>query len=332
MRAERLRGKLPTNREKREALEAQKRERVNKWTIDRLWDAYKENRERNKGLRTDEGRYKKYLKPLFGSKEPKEIVMLDVDRLKHRTLKGLSPQTVKHVLDLLKRIVNHGVKRNLCGPLPFHVEVPRVNNLKTEDLTPDQLKDLLEAIEKDENIQVKNFMKMAIFTGMRRGELFKLKWKDIDLHRGFIHIKDPKGGPDQKIPINDGTKAVLEGHVKTKSDFVFPGRGGRQRVDINKQVNKIKADAGLPKDFRPLHGLRHSYASMLASSGKVDMYVLQKLLTHKDSRMTQRYAHLRDETFKRGASVAGDLINEIVKENEKSEEANGGKKIENHTS
>jgi hypothetical protein len=48
--------------------------------------------------------------------------------------------------------------------------------------------------------------------------------------------------------------------------------------------------------------------------------------------MTQRYAHLRDETFKRGASVAGDLINEIVKENEKSEEANGGKKIENHTS
>jgi len=41
-------------------------------------------------------------------------------------------------------------------------------------------------------------------------------------------------------------------------------------------------------------GLRHVYASMLASSGQVDMYTLQKLLTHKSPAMTQRYAHLRD--------------------------------------
>ena len=64
-------------------------------------------------------------------------------------------------------------------------------------------------------------------------------------------------------------------------------------------LSKIKKEAGLPKDFRPLHGLRHHYASMLASSGKVDMYVLQKLLTHKSPLMTQRYAHLRDEALRK---------------------------------
>jgi hypothetical protein len=47
---------------------------------------------------------------------------------------------------------------------------------------------------------------------------------------------------------------------------------------------------------------------MLASSGQVDLYTLQRLLTHKDSRMTQRYAHLRDETLKRASDVAAEII------------------------
>jgi integrase len=192
------------------------------------------------------------------------------------------------------------------------------------------LKRLIEAIEKEKNIQVKNLMKTALFTGMRRGELFKLKWKDIDWERGFINIRDPKDGPDQKIPLNSEARKVLESHVRTKSDYVFPGRGGRKRVDINKQVNCIKEKAGLPKDFRPLHGLRHAYASMLASSGQVDMYTLQKLLTHKDPRMTQRYAHLRDEALKRASNLAGDLINEAINgKKEKEEEDQEEEKVVN---
>lgn len=310
IRAERVEGKRPSRKELREQEEARKKAEKGKWTIDKLWEAYKENRERNKGLKTDEGRYEKYIKPYFEDKEPGDIMLLDVDRLKRRTLEKLAPQTVKHVLSLLKRIVNFGVKRKLCDPLPFHIEEPRVNNTKTEDLTPEQLRKLLDAIKKDVNIQAKNLMKMALFTGMRRGELFKLKWKDINWERGFINLRDPKGGPDQKIPLNDGARHVLESHIRTDSPYVFPGRGGRQRVDINKQVNRIKQKAGLPKDFRPLHGLRHAYASMLASSGKVDIYTLQKLLAHKDPRMTQRYSHLSDKALKRASGVADSIIEE----------------------
>jgi len=312
IRSQRIEGKRLSKKEIKAIEEAQERAQEDKWTIDRLWQAYSENRQQSKSLKVDKGRYEKYIKPYFGEKEPSEIILLDIDRLKRRDLKNLSPQTVKHVLFLLKRIVNHGVKRALCDPLPFHIEIPKVNNQKTEDLSPEQLKNLLQAIEKYENIQVKNLMKLALFTGMRRGELFKLQWEDIDEHRGFIHIRDPKGGPDQTIPLNAGARAVLEGHIKTGSAFVFPGRGGRQRVDVNKQVNEIKTAVGLPKDFRPLHGLRHVYASMLASSGQVDLYTLQKLLTHKDPRMTQRYAHLRDEVLKKASEVAGDIINGAI--------------------
>ncbi len=112
--------------------------------------------------------------------------------------------------------------------------------------------------------------------------------------------------------MNDSARQVLENHPRTESPYVFPGRNGKQRVDCKKPINRIKQRAGLPKDFRPLHGLRHTYASMLASSGQVDMYTLQKLLTHKSPLMTQRYAHLRDETLKRASNLVGELIDQTV--------------------
>jgi len=206
--------------------------------------------------------------------------------------------------------------------------MPTVHNQKTEDLTSEQLVKLLDALNESSNIHVANMMKMALYTGMRRGELFKLEWKDIDFERGFIHIRDPKGGPDQKIPLNDPVRDLLENHPKTKSGYVFPGQDGNRRVSMQQAVNKIRKAAGLPPDFRPMHGLRHTYASMLASSGKVDMYTLQKLLTHKSPVMTQRYAHLRDDTLKRASNLAGDIISKAVKDSLKSVDLSNKRKGE----
>jgi integrase len=313
IRARRITGDELSNKERRGLEIEQKNAEAAKWTVNRLWEEYRIHRSQNKGLRVDTGRYDNYLKAKFGEKEPLEIIQLDVDRLRINLLKKLSPQTVKHILALLKRVINFGVNKGLCEGTPFSIELPRVNNNKTEDLTPDQLSSLLEAIDDDTNIQAANMMKLALFTGMRRGEMFKLKWDDIKFDRGFIDIIDPKGGPDQKIPLNEAAMELLQNHPRTGSEYVFPGRGGRQRTDIKHQVNRIKERAGIAKNFRALHGLRHVYASMLASSGQVDMYTLQKLLTHKSPLMTQRYAHLRDETLKRAANVAGDIINQAVK-------------------
>lgn len=97
------------------------------------------------------------------------------------------------------------------------------------------------------------------------------------------------------------------------SKYVFPGEDGKIRKTTGKAAKRIRKDAGLPKDFRPMHGLRHVYASMLASSGKVDMYVLQQLLTHKSPVMTQRYAHLRDEALKAGAGQVDDIFKKQAK-------------------
>lgn len=56
------------------------------------------------------------------------------------------------------------------------------------------------AIDEDAHLQAGTNRKTTLFTGMRRGELFKLKWQDIDFERGFIHIRDLKGDPIRASP------------------------------------------------------------------------------------------------------------------------------------
>lgn len=168
IRGERIEGKRLSRKEIREA------QAVTKWTVDRLWVEYCAQKHDSKGLKVDRGRYENHLKSALGSKEPQNIVQLDVDRLRLRLAKIKKPQTVKHVLALLNGIINFGVKKGLCPGLSFKIEFPRVDNKKTEDLTPEQLTALLEAMDRDSNLMASNFMRMALFTGMRRGELFRL--------------------------------------------------------------------------------------------------------------------------------------------------------------
>src|SRR6056297_294041 len=97
-----------SNAEKREQEKTRKAAEAGKWTIQKLWDAYLENNPNLKGVVADKNRFENHLKPIFGKKEPKEIIPLDVDRLRLKMLKKRSPATVKNTLELFRRIVNYG--------------------------------------------------------------------------------------------------------------------------------------------------------------------------------------------------------------------------------
>lgn len=260
------------------------------WTINKLWDLYCENNSENKSLKNEKLKYQKCLRSGIGKKEPGDLVTLDVDRLRLKLQKKGKGTMPARVLELLRRTINYGVKRGLVSPINFKIEIPRLNNQTTEDLSPKQIKKLIEVLDADEDQTAANVMRLALFTGMRRGEIFKLSWDDIDFRRGFLTLKDPKGGPDRTIPLNDSARAVFQSIVQDdESGYVFPGRfPGQHLTDCRKSFARIAKAARFPKGFRPLHGLRHVYASMLASSGKVDLYTLQKLMTHKNPLMTQQ--------------------------------------------
>lgn len=313
LRVLRIEGRVDSNEERRQKIRAERE----KMSISRLWEAFYDAKQENKSVKDDRNRWRAYLLKDFGRKIPEEISTTDIDKLRRKLQdRGLAPGTVKQGLVLLKRILNFGAKRGLCQPVnqaKLHFEMPKVNNIKTEDLTPRQLSSLMEAIETSSNKPAANMMLMALYTGMRKGEIFKLRWNDIDFNRGFITLKDPKGGTDQRIPLNNLTRSVLEGQTKKDSEYIFPGRENGPTKEMRIPFRRICDNAGLPKDFRPMHGLRHVFASTLASSGQVDMYTLQKLLTHKTPSMVQRYAHLRDDAMMKASEVVGDMYKAMQK-------------------
>lgn len=308
IRMQRIEGKQQSNKQVRE----EKSQFSDRWTIEKLWNEYRKHLTGGEATKQDISRWQLYLQKSFSQKEPKELVKLDVDRIRINLLKKKSPQTVKHIVALLRRIVNFGVDQGLCSPLAFKITIPSVDNVTTEDLTPEQLQALFLAMETTPHQTIAIMMKLALCTGMRRGEIFKLKWEDLDFHRGYIHIVLPKGGLSQKIPMNKSARALFESIPKNNEVYIFPARNGGPRKDIAKASAAIKKQAGLPDNFRPMHGLRHVYATMLASSGKVDMYTLQKLMTHKSPQMTQRYAHYRDEALSRAANTVDEILSDAM--------------------
>ncbi len=305
IRSDKIKGRLEPNIEEKERTHL---------TLNDLFEEFKDHKQHLKALNEDVYRYNKHLRPVFGSCEISEILPADVSKFKSKLLKKLKPATVRHILTLLRRITNLGYSLKLSPTLDFKIEMPKVDNIVTEFLTEEEYKRLMQTLDKEENKVAVAIMKIALFTGMRRGEIFKLQWNDVDFEHGFIHIRDPKGNNSQSIPLNETARDVLKSVEKTTdSHYVFPGKNGGKRATMQRPMRRIRKNAGLSKDFRYLQGLRHTFASELASSGEVDMYTLQKLMTHKDFRMTQRYAHLHDDTLKKASEVMDALSRKRTK-------------------
>ncbi len=312
IRAERIEGKRLSRKEVRE----QKTKESARPTIAKLWALYLEGRPKTNNTKIDDGRFANFLKQSLGGKIPSEVTTSDIRTLRNTLLKTKSPQTVLNILALLRRIIRFGVKNGLCD-MPdasqLYFEMPKVDNLKTESLTPQQVGKFMEALDAEANQSVVALIRLALATGMRRGALLALKWTDIDFDSGFITLRGEaaKKGKTERIPLSNAAREVLQRVEQTCSPFVFPGRDGQQRKEISRIARRVRDAAGLPKDFRPLHGLRHAFASFLASSGQVDLYTLQKLLTHGSPQMTQRYAHLADEALQRAANVADGIFESL---------------------
>lgn len=318
LRAKRMHGDQLPNQERR--AEAARKKQV--WAVSTLWEEYQQANPGHRNLASDTTLFNRYLAPAFADKEPKDILALDIDRLKRRQLKDKSPQTVAHALELLRRLCNFGLKRGLCPGLSFMIQMPRLDNAKTEDLTPEQLRKLLEVIDSHTALKTASCtaayaMRLVLLTGLRRGELFRLKWDDINWHRRNITLHQTKGGRTQTIPLSSYAERLLKEirDIGNESEFVFPGRGGGQLTTFVRQANRIKTEAGLPADFRPLHGLRHLFGTNLGNAG-VDRDIIARLMTHAlDRSVTSRYVHYRDETLREAAELAGRLVAEAATDN-----------------
>ena len=137
---------------------------------------------------------------------------------------------------------------------------------------------------------------LSINTGMRRGEIFSLKWENVDFEQATLTVEGSyaKSGNTRHIPLNKEALSVLKSWRRQTDtiDLVFPGKNGN-RFDTVKKGWKAIVDAAEIKDFR-WHDMRHHFASRLVMAG-VDLNTVRELLGHSDMSMTLRYAHLAPE-------------------------------------
>ncbi len=313
-RADRISGKVESRKEIRDKRNEEKRKLLEKPTMEFIWKHYAEHNKAKRNTRTNGYVFKNHLGK-FHKLLPSEVTTAHVRELRKNVEdKGLAPQSTKHVLALLRILLRHAVRFDLCEGVELskiHFEMPHVDNVKTEVMTPEQLIAFRNALDEEADQNAASLIRLALVTGIRRGALMNLQWADIDFERGFISLRGEvaKKGKTEKIPLSSSARYILENMPRIgESIYLFPGKNGGPRKEIRHIANRVKKKAGLPDDFRPLHGLRHTYASLLASSGRVDLYTLQKLLTHSSPAMTQRYAHLADEAMHRAASVVDDIF------------------------
>ena len=285
-----------SNRERREAkVEKEKRE-TEKYTINRLWDIYLEQKSYHRSRDREERAYNKHLRHGLGMKEPEELAPLDLDRLRIGLQKAGKNRTAGYVIGLVKRMVRFGEDKGLCEPLRFKIAVPKYKSEKTEVLSEEEIQALVAAAEIDFDPQARGIVLTALYTGMRRSAIFRLRWDDLDFNRRLIFLREPKGGKEGEvhvIPMNSAARAVFENHLRTGSPYVFPGVGGDERVGFKRSWFRIRKRAVIPEKFR-FHDLRHTFGTMAAVNG-VDLFTLKSIMTHSQIQTTQRYIHISRE-------------------------------------
>lgn len=234
----------------------------------------------------------------FAGKTLKDIKKSDVEKFKRVRLESetryerkRSPATVNRELAVLSAVLTLAVDDELIPSNPCRKVRPlRMDNQRSRYLTHDEEERLMAALEGQE--WLKNVVTMAVHTGMRRGEIFKLKWFDVDFSRGVIHVRDTKTAKDRDVPMSGAVREMLERQPKT-SGHVFPSpKTGGQLVDIKRPFG-LACEAAQVKGFR-FHDLRHTAATRMADAG-INVVVIAEILGHGDIRTTKRYSHAMDE-------------------------------------
>lgn len=267
-----------------------------------------------KSWKQDQYRIEAHLKPYFGKLDLKEITSLLIEKYRVKRLKaGIKKSTSNRELALLKVMFSRAIDWDYCTENPSRKVkfFSEKDNLKERLLNLDEEQRLLEASAE----HLKPMLITALYTGMRRGEILSLEWRNVDLTKRLIRVEKTKNGKIRFIPINDLLLNELAGLKMNNggSDYVFLYlRTNNPVKDVKTAFNAAKRRAGI-KELR-FHDLRHTFASRLIESG-VDIITVKDLLGHCSVETTQRYTHSRaDQKMKAVQSLVKkeEIIQEFV--------------------
>ena len=257
----------------------------------------------------NESTYRLHILPTLGNYPMDEITSPIISKLHIEavTLKKLANGTVNKIIVFLRHAYSLAIEMKIEGVTENPAKrVKQFEELNREMyITKQETKKLMKAVTESKNPHLKYIIPFLILTGARRSEVLRAKWRDIDYERNIWTIPITKNKRIRKIPMSESLLELIKS-IPATSEFLFPApiKAGHY-TDINRPWHHARAKAGL--NTLRLHDLRHSFASQLVNSGR-SLYEVQILLGHTDMKMTQRYAHLSNDSLLAAASCAGKLL------------------------
>ena len=151
---------------------------------------------------------------------------------------------------------------------------PKIDNRRLRFLSKDEADALLVEI-KTVSLNLHDECLLALYCGLRAGEIHNLMWGDIDFGNGQILIRDPKNGQNRFAFLTEPVKAMLERRFtrQDKESLLFPTATGKKRAQVSRAfgdcVEKLGLNAGVndPRQKVVFHTLRHTFASWLVQKG-----------------------------------------------------------------
>ncbi len=156
-----------------------------------------------------------------------------------------------------------------------------------------RLADELAAMEAEHRVSptASAAIRLLLLTGCRKAEILSLRWEWVDIGRGALRLPDSKTGA-KVVPLAAAAVKLLT-ELPRSSAYVLPGaKGAGHYTGLQKDWERVRARAGL--GGVRIHDLRHSFASFAVADGN-SLYLIGKVLGHKQARTTEIYAHLADD-------------------------------------
>ena len=294
---------------------------------------------------TDRSNIERHIRPLLGTRLARGLTKTDVARFQSDVAAGKTAKDEKtgprgraivrggmgiasRALSVLSAMMTFGKGRGIVTDNPTNGVEPFRGRKKERFLTETEVGLLGEALvemERDGSLPwvATAAIKLLLLSGARRGEILGLRWEEVDLDRGCLRLKDSKTGA--KVIRLAAAALSLLAALPRSSRWVLPAaKGSGHYVGLPKHWDTVRARAnaiaveqaerdgrslaGVPNfDDVRLHDLRHSFASFAVQSGG-SLFLVGKVLGHKQSRTTERYAHASDEPLLATAELAAQRI------------------------
>ncbi len=278
---------------RREALEGQYRIVSRIPTLDELFDLWHQNHQSvfsQRHLVPVECIYRKWLHPALGGVKIDQVGGPAVDAIRADVVSGgRSPRYANNILQVLRLLLNYGIKSGFIKVMPVAIRMSRVQRKPRPVLQAARVQDFFDAVDRSaKNPHVALIIRMMLGVGLRESEALGMRWEWFDLDRRTYTVGKAKGKEARILPVPDWLWALITVMPREGSEWVFPAEDGQPHRPqfCKKTLQRVCKALNLGNVTQ--HRLRATFASLHAEAGTT-VPEIQEMLGHKNIATTMIY-------------------------------------------